>query len=247
MDIIIHAAALKQVPAAEYNPTEFIKTNIIGGMNIINCAIDCGVQKVVALSSDKAVNPINLYGATKLCSDKLFVSGSSYVGKKGHPLFSVVRYGNVLGSRGSLLPHWKKILADGATSIPVTDERMTRFWITLDAATDFVKYACHVMQGSEIFIPKSPSVRVVDLAKALAPDAKIDICGIRPGEKLHEILICQDEVRISYETDFCYMISPHTQHTAAIRQLPEDFVLASDTNPLFVSSIEDIKTLIQSA
>lgn len=248
VDIIIHAAALKQVPAAEYNPTEFVKTNIIGAMNIINCAIDSGVKKVIALSTDKAVNPVNLYGATKLCSDKLFLASGSYVGKRGYPIFSVVRYGNVLGSRGSLLPHWKQLIAAGSRSIPITDERMTRFWITLNQATDFVKYACRMMQGSEIFIPKCPSVRIVDLAKAVAPDVKISLCGIRPGEKIHEVLLSQDESRNAFETDTGYIIYPHGRpidSKGVMKAAPQDFVLASHTNPHFETSPEKIKKLIK--
>lgn len=251
VDIIIHAAALKQVPAAEYNPTECIKTNVLGAMNIINAAIDCGVQKVVALSSDKAVNPVNLYGATKLCSDKLFIAASSYVGKRGFPLFSVVRYGNVLGSRGSLLPHWKNLLAAGEKSLPVTDKRMTRFWITLKEAAEFVSFATNKMQGCEIFIPKSPSVNIIDLAKALSPKIQLSFTGIRPGEKLHEVLISSDEARNCYDCNGCYLILP-SEHLAPkkhsliakAKRVAEDFVLASNSNPLFISSLHEIKNLI---
>ncbi len=244
VDIVVHAAALKQVPAAEYNPTESIKTNVIGAMNIINCAIDCKVEKVVALSSDKAVNPVNLYGATKLCSDKLFLAAGSYVGKQQRPLFSVVRYGNVLGSRGSLLPYWQKQLAAGSKTLPVTDKRMTRFWITLDEATDFVQYACTAMQGSEIFIPKSTSVQIVDLATAFSPQSEISFCGIRPGEKLHEVLISQDEARNTYETEESYVIIPHPRAQYPGIQVAEDFTLASNENPKFTTSQEKIKQLL---
>ncbi len=167
---IVHAAALKQVPAAEYNPSEFIKTNINGAMNIIDAAIDCGVKKVIALSTDKAVNPINLYGATKLCSDKLFVAGNAYVGARGFPTFAVVRYGNVAGSRGSIIPFWKNLIDQGIQALPITDERMTRFWITLNQAVHFVCDSFKRMNGGEIFVPKIPSVKIMDLAEAIAPN-----------------------------------------------------------------------------
>ncbi|MCE5318930.1 MAG: SDR family NAD(P)-dependent oxidoreductase, partial [Parachlamydia sp.] len=166
---IVHAAALKQVPAAEYNPSEFIKTNVLGAMNIIDAAIHCGVERIIALSTDKAVNPINLYGATKLCSDKVFIAGNSYVGSRGFPRFSVVRYGNVSGSRGSVIPHWVKLIKEGASSLPITDERMTRFWLTLDQAVSFVIKSFQEMRSGEIFVPKIPSLHIVDLAKAMAP------------------------------------------------------------------------------
>lgn len=250
VNYVIHAAALKQVPAAEYNPSEFIKTNVQGAMNVIDAAIDAGVEKVIALSTDKAVNPVNLYGATKLCSDKLFIAGNSYVGKKGLPTFSVVRYGNVLGSRGSLLPHWQELLENGATSLPITDARMTRFWVTLNEAVDFVcDSSCRTL-GGEIFIPKAPSVRIVDLAKALAPNIPLSFCGIRPGEKIHEVLLSQDDSRYAFEYNKGYVVVPNTTGKAhqyyAQKEKPvaEDFTLSSDTNPLFTDSCEAIKQLI---
>jgi UDP-N-acetylglucosamine 4,6-dehydratase/5-epimerase len=247
VNYVVHAAALKQVPAAEYNPTEFIKTNIQGAMNVINAAIDAGVEKVVALSTDKAVNPINLYGATKLCSDKLFTAAKSYVGKKGSPLFSVVRYGNVLGSRGSLLPFWQKLIEEGAASLPITDERMTRFWITISQAVDFVKKALSRMQGTEIFVPKSPSVKIVDLACAFAPGIKHHLTGIRPGEKIHELLITSDDASHTYELDDCYYILPAHEDSVSkqAKKVQSGFSLVSNTNPLFLTDTAQIKKLVQ--
>jgi len=251
VQIVIHAAALKQVPAAEYNPSEFVKTNVTGAMNIIDAAIDAGVEKVVALSTDKAVNPVNLYGATKLCSDKLFVSGNSYVGKRGFPTFSVVRYGNVLGSRGSLLPYWKEILESGKKSLPITDVRMTRFWITLQQAVEFVLDAAKDAVGGEIFIPKSPSVKIVDLAKALSPETSYDITGIRPGEKLHELLVSQDDARQTFEDKNRFIVCPlvssraFQHYSKTLKKTDDEFVLASNVNPLFTESIDAIRELIQ--
>ena len=205
VDIVIHAAALKQVPAAEYNPIEAIKTNIMGAMNIINAAIDCNVERVISLSTDKAVNPINLYGATKLCSDKLFVAGNSYQGQ--HPTsFSVVRYGNVVSSRGSVIPLFLKMKETGKISI--TDKRMTRFWITLEQGVQFVLDRMEMMHGGEIFIPKIPSMKVVDLAKAIAPDCEHKFIGIRPGEKLHETMITEDDARQTTEYEDYFIIEP---------------------------------------
>ncbi len=250
VNIVIHAAALKQVPAAEYNPTEFVKTNVNGAMNIIDAAIDIGVDKVIALSTDKAVNPINLYGATKLCSDKLFVTGNSYVGKRGFPTFSVVRYGNVLGSRGSLLPYWKELLHKGQKNLPITDVRMTRFWITLTQAVEFVLQAAEDAVGGEIFIPKSPSVKIVDLCKALAPECSYDITGIRPGEKLHELLVSQDDARQTFDDKNRYIVAPlvsskaFQHYSATHKKTAEDFVLASNINPLFTESVDTIRDLI---
>lgn len=191
VDYVVHAAALKQVPAAEYNPMECIKTNVQGAQNVINAAIVCGVKKVIALSTDKAANPINLYGATKLCSDKLFTAANALVGDR-ETRFAVVRYGNVVGSRGSVVPFFKKLVADGAKELPITDERMTRFWLKLEDGVNFVFKNFERMQGGEIFIPKLPSMRVVDLAKAIAPELPIKIIGIRPGEKLHEVMCPSD-------------------------------------------------------
>lgn len=196
VDYVVHAAALKQVPAAEYNPMECIKTNVHGAQNVINAAIACGVKKVIALSTDKAANPINLYGATKLCSDKLFTAANAMVGDRD-TRFAVVRYGNVVGSRGSVVPFFKKLVADGAKELPITDERMTRFWLKLEDGVNFVFKNFERMQGGEIFIPKIPSMRVVDLAKAIAPELPIKVIGIRPGEKLHEVMCPSD---LYYET-----------------------------------------------
>lgn len=249
---VIHAAALKQVPAAEYNPSEFIKTNVLGAMNLIDAAIESGVEKVLALSTDKAVNPVNLYGATKLCSDKLLVAGNAYVGKKGVPLFSVVRYGNVLGSRGSLLPHWQGLIQNGAKHLSITDARMTRFWITIDQAVQFVLQSLERAHGGEIFIPKIPSLKIVDLATAFAPDLDQHITGIRPGEKIHEVLLSEDEARQAYERDDCYVSIPLIQNRAygyyeggkLGKKVPEGFILASNKNSLFLDSPEAIRELI---
>lgn len=205
---IVHAAALKQVPAAEYNPSEFINTNVIGAMNVIDAAITCGVERVIALSTDKAVNPINLYGATKLCSDKVFIAGNSYVGARGFPRFSVVRYGNVSGSRGSVIPYWVKLIKEGAEYLPVTDERMTRFWLTLDQAVDFVIKCFQEMRSGEIFVPKIPSLHIVDLAKAMAPNLPHSLIGMRDGEKLHELMISTEDSRHTIEFPDHYVIIP---------------------------------------
>ena len=228
IDIVIHAAAMKQVPTAEYNPFEAIKTNILGAQNVIDAAIDCKVKKIVALSSDKAVNPINLYGATKLCSDKLFVAANHYSGKH-NTRFSVVRYGNVVGSRGSVIPLFKIQAVRGTLSI--TDKRMTRFWITLDRAADFVLGCLECMSGGEIFIPKIPSMRIRDLAYAICPDCKLEEVGIRPGEKLHEVMIPADEAKYAREFYNRYVIYPHWEK----RDLPgwpcpDRFIYSSNTN-----------------
>ena len=203
VDVVIHAAALKQVPSCEYNPFEAVKTNILGAQNIIDAAIDCGVKKVVALSTDKAVNPVNLYGATKLCSDKIFIQGNAYTGAQDTS-FSCVRYGNVIGSRGSVIPLFVKQRKQG--KITITDKRMTRFWLSLEHAVDVVIKALVHMQGGEIFVPKIPSMKIVDLAEAIAPDCDIEIIGIRPGEKLHEILITEEDGRYTEVIYFrrCY-------------------------------------------
>jgi UDP-N-acetylglucosamine 4,6-dehydratase len=207
IDYVVHAAALKQVPAAEYNPMECIKTNIHGAENVIRASLLNNVQKVIALSTDKAANPINLYGATKLASDKLFVAANNVSG--GHPTkFSVVRYGNVVGSRGSVVPYFKKLVSAGTKELPVTDERMTRFWITLQQGVDFVIKSFERMQGGEIFVPKIPSMRILDLAKSIAPELAIKIIGIRPGEKLHEIMCPADDSHLTLEFDDHFVISP---------------------------------------
>lgn len=207
VDYVIHAAALKQVPAAEYNPMECIKTNINGAQNVITASIENGVKKVIALSTDKAANPINLYGATKLASDKLFVAANNLTG--GHPTrFSVVRYGNVVGSRGSVVPFFKTLIATGTDHLPVTDMRMTRFWITLKQGVDFVLRNFQRMQGGEIFVPKIPSMKISDLARSLAPDLPIKLIGIRPGEKLHETLCPADDSHLTLEFHDHYVIKP---------------------------------------
>lgn len=255
VDYIVHAAALKQVPAAEYNPTEFIKTNVIGAMNVIDAAIDCGVEKVIALSTDKAANPVNLYGATKLCSDKLFVAGNAYVGARGYPTFSVVRYGNVLGSRGSVIPFWNKLMSEGAYSLPITDERMTRFWITLEQSVSFVLQSFVQARGGEIFVPKLPSMKIIDLAKAMAPHLKQHFTGIREGEKVHELMIGVEDSRHTIEFSDHYVIIPEIYNQDPIlkqkflvgregRALPEDFSYASNTNSQWLG-IEELQKLVR--
>lgn len=208
VDYVIHAAAMKQVPTCEYNPMEAIKTNIHGAQNVIEAALDRGVKKVVALSTDKAVNPINLYGGTKLVSDKLFTAANAYSGESG-TVFSVVRYGNVAGSRGSVIPIWKKIIEEGGTTLGVTDMRMTRFWITLEQGVELVFKAIEESKGGETYISKIPSFRIGDLAKAMLPDCKIEEIGIREGEKLHEVMVTKDDSRTTYEYDHHYIIYPN--------------------------------------
>lgn len=241
VDLIVHAAALKQVPAAEYNPSEFIKTNVNGAINVIDAAINAGVKKVIALSTDKAVNPINLYGATKLCSDKLFVSGNAYVGSRGKPLFSVVRYGNVAGSRGSIIPYWQSLIEQKIEALPITDEKMTRFWITLEQSVDFVIKCFQIMYGGEIFVPKIPSVKILDLADALAPDLPKEICGVRPGEKLNELMISEDDARHTIESEKHYIILPEPAQDERLpnehgimrhkgKVVPHNFLYSSHTN-----------------
>ncbi len=233
VDYVVHAAALKQVPAAEYNPSECIKTNIQGSQNVIDACIDMGVKKVVALSTDKAVNPINLYGATKLCAEKLFVQGNVY---SHDTRFACVRYGNVVGSRGSVIPLFQEQAKTG--TITVTDERMTRFWITLEQAVELVLQTFDMMQGGETFVPRIPSMRVVDLAKAVAPDCKIETVGIRPGEKLHETLVSLEEAKRTIVHQTMYVIQPniadgnYTQWGYEVQpgMLDDGFVYASDTN-----------------
>ncbi|WP_214746750.1 MULTISPECIES: UDP-N-acetylglucosamine 4,6-dehydratase (inverting) [unclassified Exiguobacterium] len=247
VDIVIHAAALKHVGACEYNPFEAVKTNIHGAQNIIEAAIDRGVKKVIALSTDKAASPINLYGATKLASDKLFVAGNSYAGDK-ETRFSVVRYGNVVGSRGSVVPFFKKLKEDGATVIPVTDERMTRFWITLDQGVQFVIDSLERMKGGEIFIPKIPSMNILDLAKAIAPECATEIVGIRPGEKLHEAMITEDDARHTLEYADHFVIQPEfpwwsNEHMNGGTALPEGFTYISNVNDDWLS-VEDLRALV---
>jgi UDP-N-acetylglucosamine 4,6-dehydratase len=253
VNVVIHAAALKQVPAAEYNPSEFIKTNILGAMNVIDNAIERGVERVIALSTDKSVNPVNLYGATKLCSDKVFISGNVYVGKRGFPIFSIVRYGNVIGSRGSLLPYWRKLIAEKSPFLPVTDERMTRFWITIDQAVDFVIKRLQDMRGGEIFVPKIPSIKIVDFAEALAPGVERKVVGIRDGEKVHELLISSDEARFTVEYPKYYTILPALFNTSLEQRkaklgaegkfVPSGFVYGSDSNPEWLN-VQQTKELI---
>lgn len=207
VDYVIHAAALKQVPAAEYNPMECIKTNIYGAENVVHAALDAGVQRVIALSTDKAASPINLYGATKLCSDKLFVAANSLAGTRS-TRFAVVRYGNVVGSRGSVVPFFQSLINRGESHLPITDERMTRFWISLQQGVDFVLRNFERMQGGELFVPKIPSVRIVDLARAMAPELPIKIVGIRPGEKLSEVMCPLDDSHLTIEYEDHYVIKP---------------------------------------
>ncbi len=236
IDIVIHAAAIKQVPIAEYNPLEAIKTNILGAANVIDAAIDCGVERVIALSTDKAANPINLYGATKLCSDKLFVAGNNYSGVK-RTRFSVVRYGNVVGSRGSVIPYFMKMKQTG--KLPITHERMTRFWITLDQGVDFVLNCLKMMYGGEIFVPKIPSMNILDLAKAIAPECTYEFVGIRPGEKLHETLVVEDDAKKTLEFNNFYVIQPSFKFWSNENNMSygngtlcsEGFSYKSDTNP----------------
>ena len=207
VDVVVHAAALKQIPSCENNPFETIKTNINGAQNVIDAAIDRGVERVVALSTDKACQPINLYGATKLCSDKLFIAGNAYAGGK-QTRFSVVRYGNVMGSRGSVVPYFQKLIQDGAKFLPITDINMTRFWLQLDEAVDLVIHALENMVGGELFIKKIPSIRIIDLAKAMAPKLPIKEVGVRPSEKIHEMLISSDDARHALDFPDQYVIQP---------------------------------------
>ncbi len=230
VDYIVHAAALKQVPVAEYNPTEFIKTNIIGTMNVLDVAISSNVKRVIALSTDKAAAPVNLYGATKLCADKLILSGKVYVGDREEPKFSVVRYGNVLGSKGSLVPRWQKLIKDNAEFLPITDGRMTRFWITMEQAAEFVMQCFVMMKGEEIFVPKLPSMKIADLAKVLAPHLPLKTYGIRPGEKLHEHLITQEEAKFASEYPDHYVVKPNSYPNQFENGVGEGFEYRSDNN-----------------
>jgi|TARA_B100001094_G_C18109975_1_gene760589 UDP-N-acetylglucosamine 4,6-dehydratase len=246
VDIVIHAAALKQVPAAEYNPMECIKTNIHGAQNVIEACIKAKVEKVIALSTDKAANPINLYGASKLASDKLFVAANNMTGQE-EIQFSVVRYGNVLGSRGSVVPFFSDLIASKSKSLPITDEAMTRFWITLDQGIDFVIKSLSRMQGGEIFIPKIPSLRIIDLASAMAPDLQIDLIGLRPGEKIHEIMCPSDDSHLTIEFEDHFVIAPsidfvdrtNTFTKNLINEegslVPRGFEYNSGNNPIFLS------------
>ncbi len=252
IEVVIHAAALKQVPAAEYNPMECIKTNVHGAENVIHAALANGVDRVVALSTDKAANPINLYGATKLASDKLFAAANNLVGE-APTRFSVVRYGNVVGSRGSVIPFFRKCIAEGWEYLPVTDERMTRFWITLDRGVDFVLASLKRMQGAEIFVPRIPSVRIMDLAEAMAPDLPTRVIGIRPGEKLHEVMCPLDDSHLTLEFDDHFLIMPTIQLSGTVdftrnrlgeegQGVEQGFEYNSGTNDDFLS-VEDIRQL----
>lgn len=251
IDYVIHAAALKHVPVAEYNPMECIKTNIIGAENVIQAALANKVTGVIALSTDKAANPVNLYGATKLASDKLFVAANNIAGDLPTK-FSVVRYGNVVGSRGSVVPFFEKLIAEGATKLPITDPRMTRFWITLQDGVDFVLKNFGRMHGGEIFVPKIPSMRITDLAEAMLPGAEIDVIGIRPGEKLHEIMCPEDDSMHTIEFEDFYVITPtitftqrgNSYNTNALGEkgtpVKQGFAYCSGTNPDFLS-VEEVK------
>jgi len=242
VDYVIHAAALKHVPAAEYNPFECIRTNVHGAENVVTAAIRANVRRVIALSTDKAVNPINLYGASKLASDKIFIAAQSLSGTDG-PRFSVVRYGNVIGSRGSLVPYFNSLIDGGASSLPITDPKMTRFFLTLQEGVDFVLDALSVMEGSEIFVPKVPSMRIVDVAAAMAPDLPIQVIGIRPGEKLNELLITEDDARNTLDMGSHYIVCPsfHTELSDNYinkggQPMTEEFRYASHENTQWIDA-----------
>jgi len=245
VDVVIHAAALKQVPACEYNPFEAVRTNVLGAQNIIDAAIDNDVRRIVGLSTDKAVNPINLYGATKLVAEKLFVQGNSYTGTE-NTQFSCVRYGNVVGSRGSVIPLFKRQRAEGC--ITITDKRMTRFWVTLEQGARFVIRCVEQMQGGEVFVPKIPSMRIADLAEAVAPGCEIKFVGIRPGEKLHEVLISRDESRYTLELEDMFVIQPvhpwwRPANWSQGRPLPDGFEYTSDNNDHWLT-ISELRHMI---
>lgn len=245
-DVIIHAAAMKQVPACEYNPFEAVRTNVLGAQHIVDAAIDAKVPRVIALSTDKAVNPVNLYGATKLCQEKIIVQGNAYAAQSATRL-SVVRYGNVVGSRGSVVPLFRAQRAQG--ELTLTDERMTRFWITLDAAVELVLYGLEQMEGGEIFVPKIPSMRVTDLAEAIAPGVPARVTGIRPGEKLHEIMLTGDEARHTVDAGEVYVVLPEhpwwrkESRWASAPPVDPDFVYASDSNDDWLGT-DDLRELL---
>lgn len=249
VDYVIHAAALKQVPALEYNPMEAVKTNVMGAENIISAALDCGVKKVIALSTDKAVSPANLYGATKLVAEKVFIAANAY--GAGRTRFAAVRYGNVMGSRGSVIPLFVKFKNDGVTEFPITDEKMTRFWITLEQAVDLVIIALQEIEGGEIFVPDIPSMKITDLAKAIQPKCTFKITGIRPGEKLHESLISCDEARSTKKVDDVYVIIPqfnvsnktHDKY-GRYKSMPEGFTFSSDLNEKWLTR-EELAEIIE--
>jgi len=249
VDIVVHAAALKQVPTAEYNPIEAVKTNILGASNVIDAAIDRNVEKVIALSTDKAANPINLYGATKLCSDKLFCAANNYSGYHS-TRFSVVRYGNVIGSRGSVIPLFLRLRNHG--KIPITDARMTRFWLTLEQGVEFVLASLARMKGGEIFVPKIPSMSILNLAEAIAPGCQVEFTGIRPGEKLHELMITKDDAHHTIEYQDYYVIlpsfrtgemQPYMQYNGG-KPCPEDFEYSSESNPMRLTK-EQMELILQ--
>jgi len=248
VDIVVHAAALKQVPACEYNPFEAIKTNVIGAQNIISAAIDCGVEKVVALSTDKACAPVNLYGATKLCSDKLFIAGNSYSGSRA-TRFAVVRYGNVAGSRGSVIPFFQKLIADDVKELPITDFKMTRFWLKLEQAVDMVLDALERMHGGELYVRKIPSMKITDLAEAIAPGIKLKEIGIRPGEKIHEQMITREDARNTLEFKDYFVVLPEIIPTGCDevqegRHVAENFEYSSGRNTWWLS-VEEMRNLIK--
>lgn len=246
VDIVVHAAALKQVPACEYNPMEAIKTNIIGTSNVVEASLDAGVEKVLALSTDKAVNPVNLYGATKLAAEKLVIQSNAYAGGRA-TRYSCVRYGNVVGSRGSVVPLFLKQRADG--KITITDERMTRFWLSLEQGVHFVIQCIEIMEGGEVFVPKIPSTTIVDLARAVAPEAQIENIGIRPGEKLHEVLISEDESRTTVELEHMFVVQPAEalwfgyQWQSKGKLLSDGFRYSSDNNSQWLD-LEGIKQFV---
>lgn len=249
VDYVIHAAALKQVPALEYNPFEAVKTNILGAQNIINAALDRGVKKVIALSTDKAVNPVNLYGATKMTMEKLFVAANAYAGIRD-TRFACVRYGNVVGSRGSVIPYFMELAGQGVKEFPITDERMTRFWITLEQGVELVYLVLRESAGGEIFVPKIPSMKIIDLVKVFSKEGRYRIIGIRPGEKIHETLIHEDEGRNTKDMGDYFIILPqfefefrnHDRYRNA-KNVPDGFVYRSNTNDRWLT-VEDLKRMI---
>ncbi len=248
VDIVIHAAALKHVPIAEYNPFECIHTNVIGAENLVRASLKCGVEKVIALSTDKAVSPINLYGASKLAADKIFVAANNIRGDDP-TIFSVVRYGNVVGSRGSVVPFFQKLIKDGSQSLPITDKEMTRFWITLNQGVDFVLSNLALMNGGEVFVPKIPSMKIVDLAKALQSNLETHSIGIRPGEKLHEWMLTSDESLNTIELEDRYVILPsfikQWKSDCSFKELEDRFVYSSETNMEWLSS-SDLQEMLVS-
>lgn len=248
VDVLVHAAALKQVPACEYNPFEAVLTNVMGAKNVIDVAIDQKISRVVALSTDKACAPVNLYGATKLCSDKLFIAGNAYAGAQDTRI-SVVRYGNVAGSRGSVIPFFKTLLDNGAKELPITDMKMTRFWLKLEEACDMVLYAIENMIGGELYVRKIPSMKMPDLAKAIAPDLPLKEIGIRPGEKIHEVMITKEDARNTIEFDKYFIVQPELdwwnpgkKHSDG-KPVPADFEYSSGTNTQWLT-VEDMRKLI---